>query len=187
MSIQHDSLDILDIRIILQCSAVEADLLAHPGDFFAVVVAEDVQFEDAVGDIWRTHKINLKNFRLQMAFVWSVVFERFEEEGGALLQLVKLQENVHDLVDLCLWRPIVSVGDHFGKANGGLGVDRDDLSHDLDEIGDVAGLVAIGQDLIQLVGFNQSLDDFFWISRLLKHTECELRVGASDQVAEFVR
>ena len=52
----------------------------------------------------------------------------------------------------------VSDGDHLGKVDGGRRVLRHDSSEDLHEVGLVAGLLAVGKDLVKLVGLNQTLE-----------------------------
>ena len=112
----------------MEGSAVHSDLFAHLGDLFAVVGGEDVQLEDAFGDIGGADDIDLEDFGLKMSFIRSVVLESFKKESSAFLDLVELQEDVSDLIDVCFWWTIVSVGHHLCQADSSLGIDWHNLS-----------------------------------------------------------
>jgi len=66
------------------------------------------------------------------------------------------------LVDVSLWWALVSVGNHLGEVDSGLGVDWHDLAQDLYEVWDVACLLAVWHDLIELIRLDQALDDLVW-------------------------
>ena len=97
-----------------------------------------------------------------MALVWAVPFQGLEEECGALLDFVELEEGVDALVDVCLWWALVSVGNHLGEVDSGLWVDWHDLAQDFHEVWDMACLLAVWHDFIELIGLNEALDDLVW-------------------------
>ena len=50
--------------------------------------------------LWRCHQVHLQQACLQRPLRRPVVFQRVQQERGALLHHVLLHENVYDLVDL---------------------------------------------------------------------------------------
>lgn len=186
VGIQHNSLDILHVGVVLKGSTIESNLFTHLGNLLAVILSENVEFENTFGDIWSTHEVDFEHFSLKVTFILSVSFQGFKEEGSALLELVELEEYIHDLINLSFWWAIVSVGDHLGEPNSSLGINWHDLSKDTDKIWDMASLLAVWHDLIKLVGFNQTLNNFVWTSRLLINVESQLRIGSSDQISKLV-
>lgn len=186
MGVEHDSLDVHHVSIVLESSAVETNLLAHLGYLLSVILREEVELEDTFGHIRRVDQVYLKNLGLEVAFVWAVSFQGLEEECGALLDLVELEEGVDTLVDVSLWWALVSVGNHLGEVDSGLWVDWHDLAQDLDEVWDMAGLLAVWHNLVELIGLDEALDDLVWGSGLLIDAQGHLRVGLPDEIAEFV-
>lgn len=87
------------------------------------------------------------------------------------MEFVEFKEDINDLINLSFWWSIVSVSNHFGKSNCGLGVDRHNLSKDPDELWLMTSLLAVRHDLIELVCLNQTLDNFVRTSRLLIDVE----------------
>lgn len=186
MGVEHDSLDIGHVCVALEGSTVETNLLAHLCNLFSIVLREEIELEDSLGNVWSTHEVDLEDLGLQVSLIGSVALEGLEEEGGAFLDLVEFQENVDDLIDLGLWWTLVSVGDHSGEANSSLWVDRHDLSEDLDKIRRMSSLLAVRHDLVELVGLNESLNDLVRGARLLVDAESHLWVSLSDEVSKFV-
>ena len=78
------------------------------------------------------------------------------------MDLVELEESVHDLIDVGFWWALVSRGNHFSETNSGLRVHWHDLSQDLDEIWDMSCLGAVWHNFIKLIGLNQTLDNLIW-------------------------
>lgn len=186
MGVEHDSLDVGHVRVALEGPTIEPDLFAHLGDLLSVVLGEEVELEDSLSDVRSAHEVDLKDFRLQMPLVGSVVLEGLEEEGGALLHLVELQKDGDNLIDLSLWWALISVRHHSREADSRLRIDGHDLSQDLDEIWSVAGLLAVWHDLVQLVGLDESLNHLLWRAGLLVDAEGHLWVGGSDEVSQLV-
>jgi len=89
-----------------------------------------------------------------MTFIWSVSFQSIKQEGSALLNLIVLQEDLSNLVDVCFWHPLVSIGHHFGQVYSCLSVYGHDLSQDFYEICNITSLLAIRHDFVQLAGFD---------------------------------
>lgn len=186
MSVQHDSLDILHVGVVLESTSIKTHLLAHLGDLLAVVLGEYVEFENSLSDVWSGHEVDFENFGLEVTLVLSVSFKSFQEESSALLEFVELKEHVNNLINLSLWWSVVSVGNHFSKSNSGLGVDWHDLSKNADEIWDMASLLAVRHDLVKLICFNQTLDDLIRTSRLLINVESQLWIGSSNEISKLV-
>ena len=162
VGVEHDSLDVDHIGVVLEGSAVETDLLAHLGDLLSVILGEEVELEDTFGDVRSVDQVDLEHLSLEMALVWAVSLQGLEEECGALLDFVELEEGIDALVDVCLLWALLSVGDHLGEVDSGLWVDWHDLAQDFHEVWDVAGLLAVWHDLLELVGLNKALDDLLW-------------------------
>lgn len=121
-----------------------------------------------------------------MTLIRSVVLKGFKKEGCALLELVKLKEHVDNLVNVCFGRTSISVGNHFSKIYCSLGVDWNNLTHDLDEVSNMAGLLAVWHNLIKLSSFNQTLNNFVRRARLLVNIEGKLRISSSDNISKLV-
>ena len=186
MSVQHDSLDILHVGVVLESTSIKTHLLAHLGDLLAVVLGEYVEFENSLSDVWSGHEVDLENFGLEVTLVLSVSFKSFQEESSALLEFVELKEHVNNLINLSLWWSVVSVGNHFSKSNSGLGVDWHDLSQNADKIWDMASLLAVRHDLIKLICFNQTLNDLIRTSRLLIDVQSQLWIRSSNQISKLI-
>lgn len=69
MGVQHHTLDVAHVGVVLQSASIEADLLAHLGNAFTIVLREDVQLEDALSHVGCGHQVDLKNLGLQVALV----------------------------------------------------------------------------------------------------------------------
>ena len=63
-----------------------------------------------------------------MALIRSVILHSLQKECSALLNLVVLEEDLGHLLNVCLGLSLISVGDHLGKIDSGLGVDGHNLS-----------------------------------------------------------
>lgn len=159
MSVQHHSLDVLHVGVVLECSTVEANLLTHFGYLLSVVSGEEIQLEDALGNIWCAYDVDLEDLGLEVALIWPIVLEGFKKESSAFLDFVELEENMCDLVNIGFWWSLVSVGDHFGQSNCSLSIDWHDLPENLYEIGDMASLLAVRHDLVKLISLNKPLND----------------------------
>lgn len=186
VGVEHNSLDVSHVGVALKGSSVEADLLAHLGNLFPVVLSEQVKLEDSFSNVWCAHEVDLENFGLQVSLIWPVSLKGFKEEGSALLNFVEFQEDVDDLIDLSLWWPLVPVGDHSSKTDSGLGIDWHDLSQDFNKVWLMACLLAVWHDLVELVCLNKSLNDLVWGTRLLIDIESHLWVGLSNKITELI-
>jgi hypothetical protein len=81
---------------------------------------------------------------------------------------------------------IISVSNHFCESNSGLGINRHNLSNNANEIWDMTSLFTVRHDLIKLIGFNQTLNNLVWTSRLLINVKSQLRIGGSNEISKFV-
>jgi hypothetical protein len=186
VGVEHDSLDVSHICVVLESSTVESDVLAHLGNLLSIVLGEDIELENSLRNVWSTREIDLEDLGLQVPLIWSVLLQSLEKEGCALLDLVELQENVDNLINWSLWWSLIPVGDHPGETNSGLRVHSHDLSQNLYEIWDMTSLLAVRHDLVKLVGFDESLDDLIGGTRLLIDAESHLRIGLSDKISKLV-
>lgn len=84
-------------------------MLAKTGNSLPIVLGEEVKLENSLSNIWGTHEIDLKEFGLEMTLISSVCLECFQKEGGALLNLVELEEHVDNLISLSLWWTLISI------------------------------------------------------------------------------
>ena len=167
MGVQHNSFDILHVSVVLKCTTVETNLLAHFGHLFAVILGENVKFENSFGHIWSAHQVDFENFSLEVALVLSVSFQSFKKESSTFLELVKFKEHINDLINLSFWWSVISVSNHFCKSDCGLGINRHNLSKNTNEIWNMSSLLTVRHDLIKLISLNQTLDNFIRTSRLL--------------------
>lgn len=186
MGVQHHTLDVLHVGVILKSTTIQTDLLTHFGDLLPVILVENIQLEDSFCDVWSTQEIDFEDFGLEVSLVLPVAFEGLEEESSALLEFIELEEDVHYQINLCLWRTSVSVGNHFGQANSCLRVRWHDLSQDCDEVWNMSCLLTIWHDFIKLVCLNQSFDNFVWRARLLVDVERQLWIGQFDEISKLV-
>jgi hypothetical protein len=89
MSVEHNSLDISHISVVLERSAIKTNLLTHLSNLFSIVLSEKIEFKDTFSNIWCTHKIDLENFGLQVSLIWSIAFKSFKKESSAFLDFVE--------------------------------------------------------------------------------------------------
>jgi len=186
MGVQHHTLDVLHVGVILKCTTIQTDLLTHFGNLLSVILVEDIQLENSFCDVWSTQEIDFKDFGLKVSLVLSIALESLKKESSALLKFVELEEDVHNQINLCFWRARVSVGNHLGQTNSCLRICWHDLSQDCNKVWNMSCLFAIWHDFIELICLNQSFDDFVWRARLLVDVECQLWVGLSDEISKLV-
>jgi hypothetical protein len=125
-------------------------------------LGEQVKFKDTFSNIWSTHEVDLEDFSLEMTLICSVSLQSIEQKGGAFLDLVELQESVNNLINISFWWTLVSVSDHLSETNSCLWVHWHDLSQNLNEIWNMASLLAVWHDFIELVSFNKTLNNLIW-------------------------
>lgn len=162
MGVKHDSLDVDHVGIVLESSTIKTNLLAHLGYLLFVILSEEFKLEDTFGHIRSVDQVDLEHLSLEVALVGAVAFQGLEEECGALLDFVELEEGVDTLINVSLWWALVSVGNHLGEVDSGLWVDWHDLTQDFYEVWYMAGLLAVWHDFIELIGLNKALDDLVW-------------------------
>ena len=122
-----------------------------------------------------------------MSFIYEVAFEGFEEERSRFLHFVVFEEDLGHCFDGCFGVALGVTGcDHFGQADGGLGVAGDDWAEDFYEVGSVVHLLAVRDNLIKLVRFNKCLDNFIRVTWLLESFERELGIILTDSVTKLI-
>ena len=122
-----------------------------------------------------------------MAFIHKVAFERFEKESSCFLNLIVFEEDLGYCFDWGFWVALgVTSGDHFGEAYRGLWVARNDWAEDFNEVWAVVHLLAVRDNLVELVRFNKSLDNFVWVSRFLERFKRQLRIVLADSITKFI-
>jgi hypothetical protein len=154
MSIEHDSLDVTHVGVVLESPTEETNLFAHFGHLLPILLCEKIQLEDALSDIWSTHDIDFKDSGLKMTLVWSVILESLKKESSAFLEFVEFKEHINDLINLSFWWSVISVSNHFCKSDCGLGINRHNLSKNTNEIWNMSSLLTVRHDLIKLIGLN---------------------------------
>jgi len=160
MSVHHNSLSISNLSIILESSSEEVNLLTKFGNALSIIVSEYIELEDTLSYIGSTHQVNLKELGLKMSLVSSVAFKSLKQESSGLLDAVVLKEHLHNAIKRSLWHTRSITGsNHLSKANSSLWVSWHNSTQDLHEVWLVTSLLAIRNDLIELVSFNQSLND----------------------------
>lgn len=187
MGVEHDAFAVLDARVVLKGATVESDLLTVCSDSGFIEVREHLELEDTFSDVGLRLEVDAEELSLEMALVGKVALQRLEKEGGSLRDTRVLDENLEDTLDRRLRVALsVPLSDHLGEVTGSLGVDLDDLAEDLEPIRLVLSLLAVGKDLVELVGLNKALDDFIGRASGLEDLKSHLRVVLTDQVTESV-
>lgn len=92
----------------------ETSFFAQVGDPWTIVVGEHLLAQDGIGDLGRVDQVHLEQTRLQVPLLWQVVLERFEQEGGRLLDHILGHEDIDDLA-----RPSLCVRSKTRKARWG--------------------------------------------------------------------
>ena len=181
----HDGpLDVVEVGVMLQGSLQQPRLLTERGNVRPVVVGEHLVAHDGVSHLRRGHQVHLQQASLQGTLGRPVVLQSVQEEGGALLDHVLLHEDVHDLTDVSEW--LVICHQHAGELSPGLGVDPHHTAQQEDVVGGVADLLGIQDDLLELSGLGEALDDLVGHVSPQVDGEGEGGVGRLDQVAELL-
>ena len=121
-----------------------------------------------------------------MTLIGVVALKCLQKECSSLLDLGVLQEALDNLLNRSLWVTLwVSHSDHLGQTNGGLRIVWNGGLQDLDEVGSVVHLLAVGDNLIELIGFNESLDNLIGVTTFLESFQSQLWVLGSDGVTKF--
>ena len=179
MSIEHDSLSILNACVVLKSATIETSLLTESGNSFTIVVGEAIHLEDTFSNIWGTHKVDLEELSLKMAFIRTVLDQGLEKEGCSFLDATILKEYLNYAINGSFWDvSTLAIGDHLGQANGSLRIYRDHVSEDLYEVRSIVDLLAVRDDLICLSSLNESLNDSLWgVSGIRTHVDGESELG----------
>jgi hypothetical protein len=85
MSVEHDSLSILNARVVLKSTTIETSLFTESGDSLTIVVGEAVHLEDAFSNIRGTHQVDLEELSLKVAFIGTVLDQGLKKEGRGFL------------------------------------------------------------------------------------------------------
>lgn len=64
MGVEHNSLTVLNISVVLESSSVQSNLFTHFSNTFFVEVGEQIELEDALCNVRCTHEIDFKKFGL---------------------------------------------------------------------------------------------------------------------------
>ena len=187
MGVEHDSLTVLNISVVLESSGVKSNLFTHFSNTFFVVVGEKIQLEDALCNIGCAHEINFKQLCLEMTFIRSVAFQGFEKESRSFLNSRKLEEDLENTINRSFWNTIsISCCDHHCEITSGFWILLNHSPQYFKEIWLVSCLLTVWHNLVELVCLDEALDDFIWGSSLLENAKSHLRVILSDQVSKLV-
>lgn len=106
VGIEDDSLDVLDVVVILEGPLVEPLLLAKLGDPIAVELVPGVHLKDGVRNLGRGDEVHLEHLGLPRPVLWAIEPHALDEEGRHLLEPVELQEKFCDPVDIDVGVPL---------------------------------------------------------------------------------
>lgn len=143
--------------------------------------------EDTFSYVGSAHKVDLEKFSLEVAFIGPVTFKSLKKNGGGFLHSLVLEEDLDNTIKWSLWLATsITHGDHLGEVNSCCWVLGDDSSEDLHEVRLVTSLLAVGKDLVELVGFNESLENSIGASTFLENLQGKVRVVLSNEITKLV-
>lgn len=163
MGVEEGSLDVLSVGEMLNSSGIESSLLAEEGNSISVVMSESLHLEDCFSNIRSSLEVDLEKLSLEMSFFGLVSLESFKKEGGGLLNLVALDEELGNLFNGGHTRGLSD--EHLGKSKSSLGIDWDKVGKNLSEINLLTCLLDIRHDLVILSCLNESLNNSFMVIR----------------------
>jgi hypothetical protein len=85
MSVEHDSLSILNACVVLKSATIETSLFTESRDSLTIIVGEAAHLEYTFGNIWGTHQVDLEEFGLKVALIGTVLDQGLEKEGCGFL------------------------------------------------------------------------------------------------------
>lgn len=179
MSVEHDSLSILNACVVLKSATIETSLFTESGNSFTIVVGEAVHLENTFSNIWGTHKVDLEELSLKVAFIGTVLDQGLKKEGSSFLDATILKEYLNYAINGSFGDvSTLAVGYHLSQSNGSLRVYWDHVAEDLDKVGSIVDLLAVRYNLICLSSLNESLNNSLWRVRGIRtHVDGESELG----------
>lgn len=100
LSVEDNSLDVLDVIVVLQSTHEELLAFAHGGDLESVVLIPLSQIENGINDVRFVHDVPFENLSLPRTIFGSVLLHAVDEEGAHFLEFTSLAEDFSDLMDV---------------------------------------------------------------------------------------
>jgi hypothetical protein len=138
VSVEDDSLDILDVSIVFKSTLQESLLLAQRSDLGSIVLVPDLHLEDGLSNVRSHHQIELKNLGLPGSILGSIVSHAINEESGEFLNSVEREENLCNAMDI---DRLVLGHEGFSNLKTSFGLRGDDVLEESDVVGSETGLV----------------------------------------------
>mmetsp|Transcript_8116 Transcript_8116/g.11864 ORF Transcript_8116/g.11864 Transcript_8116/m.11864 type:complete len:240 (-) Transcript_8116:1750-2469(-) len=101
MAVLEDTLDVIDLRVVLSSSLPHTSAFTQLSDVRTVVVGQNTLLHDGICHLWSTaDQVDFQQFRLQISMFWLVVLQCLEQEGSGLLNSVGAQERLSSGLDV---------------------------------------------------------------------------------------
>mmetsp|Transcript_102832 Transcript_102832/g.290759 ORF Transcript_102832/g.290759 Transcript_102832/m.290759 type:complete len:976 (+) Transcript_102832:1169-4096(+) len=187
MRVQHDSLEVSGVLVVLQSPLHEARLLAELADVVAVVVREHVHLQDGLGDLGRLLQVHGQQLRLELGLVGPVLLQSLQQDRRGLLEPVLVHEDLDHLVDVDERRRAgLALQQALRKAGGALGVRHDHVLKQERVVGLVADLLDVGDNLVVLALLHEAGDHLLVRIGTEVNRQGELRLKRPDNVAQLL-
>lgn len=188
MGVEHDLATGSNIGSVLESTAVQTNLRAEQSNALLIELSEKVQLENAFSDLGSGHQVDLEKLSLEVTLIGEVTLESFNQESGGFSHFLGLEEDLEDLVDGSLGvADGVTHGDHLGERDAGLGVRVEQVLQDSNEVWlMVVVLSAVRHDLVELSGFNETLDHTVGVAASSMNFHSKLRVVLTNEVTKGV-
>ena len=85
MSVEHDSLGILNACVVLKSATIKTSLFTESGNSLPIIMGEATHLKDSFRNIWGTHQVNLEELSLKIAFIWTVLDQGLEKKSRGFL------------------------------------------------------------------------------------------------------
>lgn len=101
MSVEDDSADVFNIRVIFEGSLEELLSFAECSNLETIVLIPFSEIEDSINNVWLVENIPFKNFCLPWTIFRSVCFHAINKESTHFLEFACLTEDFSNLMDIC--------------------------------------------------------------------------------------
>lgn len=106
VGVEDDSLDILDVTVVFECSLVEPLLFAKLGNTIAVELVPAVHLKDGVSHLGSSNQVHLQGLCLPRTVFRPVEPHALDQESRHLLEPVELEEQLRDPVHVNVRVPL---------------------------------------------------------------------------------
>lgn len=185
VGVYNNSLDIIDILIVLQSPLHKARFLGEVGDPRPVIMGEHFIAQNGIRDLRSAHQVHLEQPCLERTLFGLVVLECVEEDRGGLLEHVLRHEDIDDSVKVDE-RTVLIVDELCSKLGTLVGVDTHKVLEKLSIVGSVADLFGVENNLIKLPQLGETGDDLVRNVGAKVNRESEVHIGHSTEVTELL-